>query len=89
MKKITDLLINNLVIDPSIEHKNNIDDLIRQLKIDIISHKDNEQIMLNLYYILKDYFSVDVVYEVLSSALTKDEIKLLDRDYKLKDILKK
>jgi hypothetical protein len=89
MKKITDLMINKLVIDPSIGHENTLDDMIRQYKMDIISYKDNEEIVLNLYYTLRTYFNDSVVHEILYSSLSKDEIKKIDRDYKLGVVLKK
>lgn len=89
MKKITDLMINKLVIDPSIAHENALDDMIRQYKMDIISYKDNEEIILNLYYTLRTYFNDAVVNEVLYSSLSKEEIKKIDRDYKLEVVLKK
>ena len=89
MKKITDLMINKLVIDPSIGHQNTLDDMIRQYKMDIISYKDNEEIILNLYYTLRTYFNDVVVYEILRSALSEDEIKRIDREYKLEEVLKK
>jgi hypothetical protein len=89
MKKITDLMISKLVIDPSIGHENTLDDMIRQYKMDIISYKDNEEIILNLYYTLRTYFNDSVVNEILYSALSKDEIKKIDREYKLEKVLKK
>jgi hypothetical protein len=88
MKKITELALNRLVIDPSIGHQNTLDDMIRQYKIDIISYKDNEEIILNLYYTLRIHFSDAIVHEVLKSALTEEEIKRIDRDYKLGELLK-
>ena len=89
MKKITELMINRLVIDPSIGHQNTLDDMIRQYKIDVISYKDNEEIILNLYYTLRTYFNDAVVNEILHSALSQDEVKKIDRDYKLEEVLKK
>lgn len=89
MKKITDLMINRLVIDPSITHQNTLDDMIRQLKIDVISYKDNEEILNNLYYTLRIYFNIAVVEDILKSSLTDDEIKTLDREWKLSSVLKK
>ena len=83
MKKITDLIINRLVIDPSIGHQNTLDDMIRQYKIDVISYKDDEEIILNLYYTLRTYFNDAVVSEILYSSLSDEEIKRIDREYKL------
>jgi hypothetical protein len=82
-------MISKLVIDPSIGHENTLDDMIRQYKMDIISYKDNEEIILNLYYTLRTYFNDSVVNEILYSALSKDEIKKIDREYKLEKVLKK
>ena len=89
MEKITDLMINKLVIDPSINHENTLDELIRQYKIDIISYKDNEEIILNLYYTLRTYFNDTIADEVLRCSLTDEEIKKIDREYKLEKFLKK
>lgn len=89
MKKITDLAINKFVIDPSLSHDNELMETIRQFKIDIISHKDNEEILNNLYATLLSYFNDAVVNEVLESCLTDIEIKQLGRDYKLDKLLKK
>lgn len=89
MKKITEMLSNKFVIDPSITHQNVLDDMIRQYKIDVISYKDNEEIILNLYYTLKTYFNNAVVEEILKSSMTEDEIRKIDRDYKLEVVLKK
>lgn len=83
MKKITDMMADRLVIDPSIKHENTIDDLIRQYKIDVISFNDNEEIILNLYYTLKRYFNEQVISEILESSISSEKIKELDRDYKL------
>lgn len=83
MKKITDMMADRLVIDPSIKHENTIDDLIRQYKIDVISFSDNEEIILNLYYTLKRYFNQQVISEILESSISPEKIKELDRDYKL------
>ena len=89
MKKITDMMINKLVVDPSLQHENNITDMIHQLKIDIISYKDNEEILMNLYYTMKTYLSEAVVDDIVKSSLTDDEIKSIDREYKLESVLKK
>lgn len=86
MKKITDMMINRLVIDPSIGHENTLNDMIRQLKIDVISYKDNEEIILNLYYTLRTYFNKAVVDEILKTSMTEKEILKLDRDYKLDNL---
>ncbi len=89
MKKITELVMNKLVIDPSIQHENTLDDMLRQFKIDVISYKDNEEILQNLYYTLRTYFNISVVDDVLKSSLTEAEIKKLDREYKIESVLKK
>jgi hypothetical protein len=57
--------------------------------MDIISYKDNEKIILNLYYTLRTYFNDAVVHEILYSSLSKEEIKKIDREYKLEEVLKK
>lgn len=89
MKKITDLMNDRFIIDPSILHDNTLDDMIRQLKIDVISYKDNEEILNNLYYTLRTYFNITVVEDILKSSLTDEEIKSLDREWKLSSVLKK
>lgn len=83
MKKITEMMADRFVIDPSIKHENTIDDLIRQYKIDVISFNDNEEIILNLYYTLRRYFNEQVISEILESSISSEKIKELDRDYKL------
>ena len=60
--------------------------MIRQLKIDVISYKDNEEIILNLYYTLRTYFNKAVVDEILKTSMTEQEILKLDRDYKLDNL---
>lgn len=86
MKKITDMLSSRLVIDPSIHHEDSLSEIVRQFKIDVISYKDNEEIILNLYYTLRTYFNSEVCDEVLRSSLTEAEIIKLDRDYKLEKL---
>lgn len=86
MKKITDMMVNRLVIDPSIIHDNALTEIITQLKIDVISHKDDEKIILNLYYTLRTYFNKAVVDEILKTSMTEKEILKLDRDYKLDNL---
>ena len=49
MKKLTDLTLNRLTVDPSIILNNIVDDLIDQAKIDVISNIDNQEILQNLY----------------------------------------
>lgn len=82
MRKITDMITDKLIIDPSIDNANVLDEMIRQFKIDIISYKDHQEIILNLYYTLRTYFNDAVIYEVLQSTLTNEEIKAIERDYK-------
>ncbi len=82
MKKITDMINDKFVIDPSINHTKSFIEQIQQFKIDVISYKDNEEIILNLYYTMKTYFNDSVVHEIMTSVLTNSEIKKIDRDYK-------
>ena len=80
------MMVNRLVIDPSIIHDNALTEIITQLKIDVISHKDDEKIILNLYYTLRTYFNKAVVDEILKTSMTEKEILKLDRDYKLDNL---
>lgn len=89
MKKITELTINKLRIDPSIELQDTLDEMVRQLKIDVISYKDDEESILNIYYTMKTYFNDAVIAEILTTSLTEEEIKRIDREYKLENVLKK
>lgn len=86
MKKITDMMLNRLVIDPSISLENDLSEIVRTLKINTISYKDDEKIILNLYYTMKTYFNDAIIDEVLRSSLTDTEILKLDRDYKLEKL---
>jgi hypothetical protein len=89
MKKITDMLANKFVIDPSIHIEDTLTEVIQKAKIDVISYKDDEKILNNIYFTLRTYFNKSVVDEVLMTGLTDSEIKKLDREYKLDTILKK
>ena len=86
MKKITDMVLpKRFTIDPSIILEGDLDEMIRLLKINIISYSDNEEILTNLYYTMKIYLNDAVIEDVLGSSLDK----LTQRDLLLNVILKK
>jgi hypothetical protein len=86
MKKITDMVLEKrFTIDPSIILEGDLDEMIRLLKINIISYSDNEEILTNLYYTMKIYLNDAVIEDVLGSSLDK----LTQRDLLLNVILKK
>lgn len=86
MKKITDMLLaQRFTIDPSILLEGQLDEMVRLLKINIISYSDNEEILANIYYTMKIYLNDAVIEEVLESCLDK----LAQRDLLLNVILKK
>jgi len=91
MKDIQNMKSKELVIDPSIELENSLDELLRNFKIKIISWSDNEEILTNLYYVMKVYFSEAVIDDVIKSCLDKaaDEKLIINlRDKKINDLLK-
>ena len=86
MKKITDIILEKrFTIDPSIVLEGELEDMIRTLKINVISYSDNEEILTNLYYTMRTYFNDVVVDDILKSCLDK----LAQRDLLLSVILKK
>lgn len=86
MKKITDIILEKrFTIDPSIVLEDELEEMIRTLKINVISYSDNEEILTNLYYTMKTYLNDAVVDEILKSCLDK----LAQRDLLLSVILKK
>ena len=86
MKKITDMVLEKrFTIDPSIILEGDLDEMIRLLRINIISYSDNEEILTNLYYTMKIYLNDAVIEDVLGSSLDK----LTQRDLLLNVILKK
>ena len=86
MKKITDMVLaQRFTIDPSILLEGQLDEMVRLLKINIISYSDNEEILANIYYTMKIYLNDAVIEEVLESSLDK----LTQRDLLLNVILKK
>jgi hypothetical protein len=92
MKNIKELMKNKeLVIDPSIELENTFDELIRNFKIKIISYSDNQEILTNLYYVMKVYFSDAVVDDIIKSCLDKAAEPMLIaglRNKKIDELLK-
>lgn len=86
MGKITNMTIENkFTIDPSIILEDELEEMIRTLKINVISYSDNEEILTNIYYTMKTYLNDVVIEEVLGSSLDK----LTQRDLFLNVILKK
>jgi hypothetical protein len=91
MKDIRELMKKQLVIDPSIELENTLDELVRNFKIKIISFSDDEEILTNLYYTMKIYFSDAIVDEILKSCLDKAAEPILIaglRNKKINELLK-
>jgi siroheme synthase (precorrin-2 oxidase/ferrochelatase) len=62
-----------IIIDPSINLNNELEELINIFKIKIISHSDNEEILTNLYFIMKTYFNEIVCDEILKCCLGKSQ----------------
>jgi transcriptional regulator CtsR len=86
MKKITDIILEKrFTIDPSIVLEGELDEMVRTLKINVISYSDNEEILTNLYYTMRTYLNDAVVDDILKSCLDK----LAQRDLLLSVILKK
>jgi len=91
MKDIKELMKKQLVIDPSIELENTLDELVRHFKIKIISFSDDETILTNLYYTMKIYFSDAIVDDILKSCLDKTAEPILIaglRNKKIDELLK-
>lgn len=86
MKDIKHLFKKELVIDPSIELEDTLDELVRNFKIKIISYSDNEEILTNLYYTMKIYFSDAVIDDILKSCLDKASEPMLIRGLRNKKI---
>jgi len=92
MKDIKELMKGKeLVIDPSIELENVLDELIRNFKVKIISYSDNEEVLTNIYFVMKTYFSDAVVDDVIKSCLDKSAEPILIkglRNKKIDELLK-
>ena len=76
--------MKELIIDPSIEFDLELDDIMKRFKIKVISFSDNEEILYNLYFIMKKYFSDFVIDDILKSCLDKS----IYRDLMLNIIIK-
>jgi len=77
MKDIKSMFKKELVIDPSIEIEDTLEELVRNFKVKIISYSDNEEVLTNLYYVMKVYFSDAVVDEIINSCLDKSAEPIL------------
>jgi hypothetical protein len=91
MKDIKELMKRELVIDPSIELEDTLEELVRNFKVKVISYSDNEEILTNLYYTMKVYLSDTVVEEILKSCLDKAAEPILIaglRNKKIDELLK-
>jgi hypothetical protein len=78
MKDIKELMKGKeLVIDPSIELENVLDELVRNFKVKIISYSDNEEVLTNIYFVMKTYFSDAVVDDIIKSCLDKSTEPIL------------
>ena len=72
-----------LVINPSIELKAELDDLIVKFKIKVQALKHNTDVLSDLYHLMVENFSDEVIDEVLKSSFDINEI----RDFKIKKII--
>lgn len=72
-----------LVINPSIELKAELDDLIVKFKIKVQAFKQNTDVLSDLYHLMVENFSDEVIDEVLKSSFDINEI----RDFKIKKII--
>lgn len=91
MKDIKELMKKELVIDPSIELEDTLDELVRNFKVKMISYSDDDVILTNLYYVMKVYFSDAVVDDIIDSCLDKAAHTTLLvglRNKKIDDLLK-
>ena len=91
MKDIKELFNKKLIIDPSIEIEDTLDELVRDFKVKIISFSDNEEILTNLYYTMKVYLSDAVVDDIIKSCLDKAAEPILIaglRNKKIDELLK-
>jgi hypothetical protein len=92
MKDIKELMKGKeLVIDPSIELENVLDELVRNFKVKIISYSDNEEVLTNIYFVMKTYFSDAVVDDIIKSCLDKSAEPILIkglRNKKIDELLK-
>jgi Leucine-rich repeat (LRR) protein len=77
-----------LVIDPSIIFDNILDELIDDFKIKLISYADDPVILENLVVLMYRYLNDNIIDEILLCCFTKETIKGIKRDYKIKTILK-
>lgn len=63
--------MKDFIIDPSIEFNDELEELIRRFKVKVISYSDNEEILTNLYFVMKIYFNDIVIDDILKSCLEK------------------
>ncbi len=66
-----------LVIDPSINILNDIQELIIQYRIKIITVSDNDALLMRLYKILVYYFSDKIIQEIFHDVIDKDVLRNL------------
>lgn len=75
-----------LITDPSIDLDWDIKDIINDFKIKVQSYVDNIEILTNLYYVMKVYFSDAVIEEILDTSLPKEIKTALIRDKKINEL---
>jgi hypothetical protein len=83
------LKTHELILDPSIEFEEELEELIKRFKIKVISYSDNIEILTNIYYVMKIYLSDAVIDEVIKSCLDKSlELNLISgiRNKKIKEL---
>lgn len=72
-----------LVINPSIILKEELIDLMVKFKVKVQAFKHNDDILDDLYNLMKSYFSDEIIDEILKTSFDKNEI----RDFKIKKIM--
>jgi hypothetical protein len=72
-----------LVINPSIILKEELIDLMVKFKVKVQAFKHNDDVLNDLYNLMKEYFSDYVIDEILKSSFYIHEI----RDFKIKKII--
>lgn len=72
-----------LVINPSIQLKEEIIDLVVKFKVKVQAFRQNDIVLNDLYELMKEYFSDGTIDEILKSSFDLNEI----RDFKIKKII--
>lgn len=72
-----------LVINPSIQLKEELIDLVVKFKVKVQAFRQNDMVLNDLYKLMMEYFSDETIDEVLKSSFDLNEI----RDFKIKKII--